>query len=59
LVNNLTTDDASKPLSAAQGKILNDQKLNKDENAVGIKPIDNRILKPSEISLEYKLILRL
>ncbi len=51
LVNNLTTDDASKPLSAAQGKILNDQKLNKDENAVGIKPIDNRILKPSEISL--------
>lgn len=51
IVDNLTTDDASKPLSAAQGKILNDQKLNKDENAVGIKPIDNRILKPSEISL--------
>ena len=51
IVDNLTTDDASKPLSAAQGKILNDQKLNKDENAVGIKPINNRILKPSEISL--------
>ncbi len=51
LVDNLTTDDASKPLSAAQGKILNDQKLNKDENAVGIKPINNHILKPSEISL--------
>jgi len=51
IVDNLTTNDASKPLSAAQGKILNDQKLNKDENAVGIKPIDNRILKPSEISL--------
>lgn len=33
IVDNLTTDDASKPLSAAQGKILNDQKLNKDENA--------------------------
>lgn len=51
IVDNLTTNDASKPLSAAQGKILNDQKLNKDENAVGIKPINNRILKPSEISL--------
>lgn len=51
LVNNLTTDDASKPLSAAQGKILNDQKLNKSENAIGIKSIENRILKPSEISL--------
>lgn len=51
IVNDLVTDDSEKPLSAAQGRILNDQKLNKDENAVGIKPIDNRILKPSEISL--------
>ena len=51
IVDNLTTNDASKPLSAAQGKILNDQKLNKYENAVGIESINNRILKPSEISL--------
>ena len=51
IVNDLVTDDSVKPLSAAQGKILNDQKLNKNENAIGIKSNENRILKPSEISL--------
>lgn len=51
IVNDLVTDDSEKPLSAAQGRILNDQKLNKSENAIGIKSIENRILKPSEISL--------
>ncbi|KAF1024423.1 MAG: hypothetical protein GAK29_02583 [Acinetobacter bereziniae] len=30
IVDNLTTDDATKPLSAKQGKFLNDKKLNKD-----------------------------
>lgn len=34
IVDNLTTDDATKPLSAAQGKVLQDSKLEKTENAV-------------------------
>lgn len=34
IVDNLTTDDATKPLSAAQGKVLQDSKLGKTENAV-------------------------
>ncbi|MBT0887561.1 MULTISPECIES: phage tail protein [Acinetobacter] len=34
IVNNLTTADATKPLSAAQGKVLQDSKLGKTENAV-------------------------
>ncbi len=34
IVNNLTTADATKPLSAAQGKVLQDNKLGKTENAV-------------------------
>lgn len=34
IVNNLKTPDATKPLSAAQGKVLQDNKLGKTENAV-------------------------
>ena len=34
IVDNLTTADATKPLSAAQGKALQDSKLGKTENAV-------------------------
>lgn len=34
LIDNLTTDDASKPLTAKQGKVLNDNKLEKTANAV-------------------------
>lgn len=34
LVDNLTTNDATKPLSAKQGKVLQDNKLDKTENAV-------------------------
>ena len=34
IVDNLTTADATKPLSAAQGKVLQDNKLNKTANAV-------------------------
>ncbi|MFV5433720.1 phage tail protein [Acinetobacter towneri] len=34
IVNNLTTADATKPLSAAQGKVLQDNKLGKTDNAV-------------------------
>ena len=34
IVDNLTTDDATKPVSAKQAKFLNDNKLDKTENAV-------------------------
>ena len=34
IIDNLTTADATKPLSAAQGKVLQDSKLGKTENAV-------------------------
>lgn len=34
IVNNLITEDVTKPLSAAQGKALQDSKLGKTENAV-------------------------
>ena len=34
IVDNLTTHDSTKALSAAQGKVLQDNKLGKDENAV-------------------------
>lgn len=33
IIDNLTTNDATKPLSAAQGKVLQDSKLGKTENA--------------------------
>ncbi|HHP7890636.1 TPA: phage tail protein [Acinetobacter baumannii] len=50
IVDNLTTDDTAKPLSAKQGKVLQDNKLDKTANAVGIQTKDNRTLKPSELS---------
>ncbi len=34
IIDNLTTDDATKPVSAKQAKFLNDNKLGKTENAV-------------------------
>ncbi|KXZ65488.1 hypothetical protein AVENLUH5627_02778 [Acinetobacter venetianus] len=51
IVDDLVTNESLKPLSAARGKTLNDLKLNKTENAVGVKSIDNRTLKPSQLSL--------
>ncbi|EMH8196534.1 phage tail protein [Acinetobacter baumannii] len=50
IVDNLTTDDPTKPLSAKQGKYLQDNKLDKTANAVGLQTKDNRTLKPSELS---------
>ena len=39
LVDNLTTSDASKPLSAKQGKVLQDNKLDKTANAVSAEKL--------------------
>ncbi|MCU4357371.1 phage tail-collar fiber domain-containing protein [Acinetobacter ursingii] len=50
IVDNLTTDDPTKPLTAKQGKALQDNKLDKTANAVGLQTKDNRTLKPSELS---------
>ena len=50
IVDNLTTDDMAKPISAKQGKALQDNKLDKTANAVGLQTKDNRTLKPSELS---------
>lgn len=54
IIDNLTTDDAKKPLSAAQGKVLQNQKLGKDESAISankLLAIDDRTLKPSSVPL--------
>lgn len=40
IVNNLTTADATKPLSAAQGEVLQDSKLGKTENAVSSSKLE-------------------
>ena len=46
VINNLTSTDTDKPLSANQGKILNDTKLNKtDANKLNCVTIDNVSLK--------------
>lgn len=50
IVDNLTTNDPAKPLSAKQGKNLQDNKLDKTANAVGLQTKDNRTLKPSELT---------
>ncbi|MGQ1106776.1 phage tail protein [Acinetobacter baumannii] len=50
LVDDLVSDDSSKALTAKQGKTLQDNKLDKTANAVGLQTKDNRILKPSELS---------
>ncbi|MCZ3202691.1 phage tail-collar fiber domain-containing protein [Acinetobacter baumannii] len=50
IVDNLTTDDPTKPLSAKQGKYLQDNKLDKTANAVGLKMGDDRTLLPTELS---------
>ncbi|MFW1964113.1 phage tail protein [Acinetobacter baumannii] len=50
LADDLVSDDSSKALSAKQGKNLQDNKLDKTANAVGLQTKDNRILKPSELS---------
>ncbi|MEG0030730.1 phage tail-collar fiber domain-containing protein [Acinetobacter sp.] len=41
LVNNLTTDDANKPVSAKQAKDLQDNKLDKTANAVSANKLKN------------------
>ena len=51
LVDNLTTSDATKPLTAKQGKALQDNKLNKSSSSVGVLTNDNRILKPTDLTL--------
>ncbi|EJB8469572.1 phage tail protein [Acinetobacter baumannii] len=50
IVDNLTTDDPTKPLSAKQGKYLQDNKLDKTANAVGLKIGEDRTLLPTELS---------
>lgn len=50
IVDNLTTDDPTKPLSAKQGKYLQDNKLDKTANAVGLKMGEDRTLLPTELS---------
>ncbi|HDX6168831.1 TPA: hypothetical protein RP443_003772, partial [Acinetobacter baumannii] len=47
LADDLVSDDSSKALTAKQGKTLQDNKLDKTANAVGLQTKDNRILKPS------------
>ena len=63
IVDNLTSTDTDKPLSANQGKILNDTKLNKtDANKLNCVTIDNVSLKEyiltnfTEIGKTYYLI---
>ena len=41
IVDNLTTNDSAKALSAAQGKILQDNKLDKTENAASATKLQN------------------
>jgi len=41
IVDNLTTNDSAKALSAAQGKVLQDNKLAKTENAVSATKLQN------------------
>jgi len=41
LVDNLTTDDAKKPVSAKQAKVLQDNKLDKTANAVSATKLEN------------------
>ncbi|ENT2589701.1 phage tail protein [Acinetobacter baumannii] len=50
LTDDLQTDDSTKALTAKQGKALQDNKLDKTANAVGLQTKDNRTLKPSELS---------
>ncbi|OTG64337.1 hypothetical protein B9T25_12925 [Acinetobacter sp. ANC 4470] len=50
LVDNLTTNDATKPLSAKQAKVLQDNKLDKIANSVGLQILEDRTLKPTELS---------
>ncbi len=41
LIDNLTTDDATKPLTAKQGKVLQDNKLEKTENSASSTKLKN------------------
>ncbi len=43
IVDNLTTDDPSKPISAKQAKKLQDNKLDKEENAVSASKLNNKV----------------
>lgn len=43
IVDNLTTDDPSKPVSAKQAKKLQDNKLDKEENAVSASKLNNKV----------------
>lgn len=59
IIDNLTTNDPAKPLSAKQGKYLQDNKLDKNANAVGLQIKDNRTLKPSQLSQSIQAFLAL
>lgn len=50
LTDDLQTDDSTKALTAKQGKALQDNKLDKTANAVGLKMGDDRTLLPTELS---------
>ena len=43
IVDNLTTDDATKPISAKQVKLLQDTKLDKNSNAVSASKLNNKV----------------
>lgn len=49
LVDHLASEDATKALTAKQGRILQDNKLDKTVNAVGIETKENRTLKPNQL----------
>ncbi|SSU98490.1 pyocin knob domain-containing protein [Acinetobacter baumannii] len=50
LIDNLTSSDDKKPLTAKQGKALQLLKLDKNANAVGLQMGDDRTLLPTELS---------
>ena len=49
LVDDLVSDDQTKALTAKQGKILQDIKLDKTTNAIGVETKENRTLKPNQL----------
>ena len=50
LADDLVSEDSSKALTAKQGKTLQDNKLDKTANAIGLQTKDNRTLKPKELA---------
>lgn len=50
IIDNLTTNDATKPLSAKQGKDLQDNKLGKSENAVSATDCSRQVIAGNGLS---------